>query len=142
MSLFVTNNTDQTIHMRSFDGNSVAIHAKSRRVQVADKFEWQYPSTLVVVKGPPDAVDPTRVVAGQAVTPVKTPKGWHNKGREAPLMTAAQMREKAARKREMRDAKLAAATQAPRPPAAPAGFGAGPAPSQVAAAAGAAKTEA
>jgi len=102
MPLFCTNATDMTIHLKSFDGDSVAIHPKSREVKVSQKFNWQIPilKGFRAVDAGPDLVDPNKIVRGRAVPePARRPKGHHNKSRDdkLPIDSAKAYMEKVAR---------------------------------------------
>jgi hypothetical protein len=63
--IFVSNPLDRPVVIRSFCGDSVQIPAKTRGVQVADKFGWQVPAGLLVEEGEKDSVDPTAIVKGE-----------------------------------------------------------------------------
>lgn len=77
--LHVTNPTDKTVVLRSFDGDSVSVHAKSRDVPVADKFDWHVPAGIRVRKGHPDTKDPTAIVRGRMPggNRIRPPKSAH-----------------------------------------------------------------
>ena len=121
MPLLVTNPTDMTVYLRSFDGDSVAIHPKSRRVKVAQKFNWQIPVTtpsLRIEDQGEDECDYGRIVKGRAMPePKMRPKGHHNKSRQDPLPFSsaqgyfekvAQLNEKRAAKMQVERAKIEA----------------------------------
>ena len=136
MTILVTNPKDYTVHLRSFDGDSVAVYPKSRRVSVASKFSWQVPAGVLVEQGVEEFSDPTTIVPGRIPVPKMRPKGHHNNSRQEPMMSAAQMRELASKKREMREqaqASLAASKRSQTFAPAPSAFD--PSASQAAAAA-------
>jgi hypothetical protein len=70
---YVTNRTDYTIILKSFDGDSCSIHGKARGVPVADKFDWHVPAGVFLKKGEDDQQDPTTIVKSRAVVPSLTP---------------------------------------------------------------------
>jgi hypothetical protein len=112
MPLYVTNATDKTIYLRSFDGDSVGVHPKSRRVKVSKKFDWQAPSGkgIRIEDGGPDLVDPNRIVRPRAMPEPKTrPKGHHNKSRQEAMSvgTTKEYYAKVAKINEVRAAKIA-----------------------------------
>ncbi len=115
MPAYISNPTDKTVYLRSFDGDSVSVHAKSHRVKVAQKFLWQIPQTqppLRVEDAGEDVVDVCRVVAGRALPePAKRPRGHHNKSRSdpQPFSSPKQYYEKLARVNAKRADMVAAA---------------------------------
>ena len=88
MPLYVTNPTDKTVYLKSFDGDSVPIHGKSKRAKISSKFGWQVPAVrgLRIEDDGPDIIDPNRIVRPRSLPqPAKRPQGHHNKSRLDPM---------------------------------------------------------
>ena len=69
MTIFVTNPRDHSVVLKSFDGDSVSVPSKVRRVPVASKFDWHVPSDVRFERGPDDEVCPTTIVPGRPILP-------------------------------------------------------------------------
>jgi hypothetical protein len=69
MTIFVTNPHSHPVVLHSFDGHSVHVWAKSRRVPVADKFAWKVPHGVRWEQGPADRVDPSTIIEGTIPEP-------------------------------------------------------------------------
>jgi hypothetical protein len=95
MPIQVWNPKDYSIHLKSFDGDSVLIPAKAHGVQVANKFNWQVPTFMRIKEVGSEIVCPTTIVKGRTPIPSRKPPKAHNKtsiGNDAPFRTASQIR--------------------------------------------------
>lgn len=120
MPIKVWNSRDHSVHLRSFDNDSVMIPARAKGVLVANKFSWQVPAGVTTSPHADESRCPSEIVRGRAVVPARRPPRSYNKaGKPLPenTLTAAQMREKVAqiaREREGRLQRAELAKQAAR----------------------------
>jgi hypothetical protein len=110
---YITYAKNQTIHLRSFDGDSVAIHGPCRDVSVAQKFLWQVPEGVRVRDAGPDEVDVCGIVEGKVPIPKVRPIGHNANSRSTPMLSAEDYRNlvisrdaASARKMELARAKI------------------------------------
>lgn len=122
MVAYITYAKNETVYLRSFDGDSVAIHGPCRDVSVARKFLWQVPEGVRVRDAGPDEVEVCGIVGGKLPVPKKRPMGHNANSRSQPMMSAEDYRNMvlsrdaaAARKMEIARAKIDDRFKNPKP---------------------------